>query len=248
MFPTKYPTVLITGASSGIGCALAFEYARRFSKAEKAQNPSSSPASTPTKCRLKLILWARRLEELERIKTELEHKYGDVTVEIAAIDVTDSRSVFAAFDNLTAASGQNDFHGVDVVVVNAGIGEYPIALTGDIPPQDKGNPANLADRFEKGQKPVIETNVLGAMAVIHASVKHFMDRPKGPAGGHIVGIRAIPLAGAYGASKAALNYFLEVTRVEVMNRGIDVTVISPGFIDTPINNKLKSRPFGKFSA
>src|SRR5262249_56815547 len=61
--------------------------------------------------------------------------------------------------------------------------------------------------------------------------------------GHLVGIssiagyRGLPTSAAYSASKAALSIFLESIRVDLRARGIKVTDIRPGFIDTPLTKK-----------
>ncbi|MNM98350.1 N-acylmannosamine 1-dehydrogenase [compost metagenome] len=48
---------------------------------------------------------------------------------------------------------------------------------------------------------------------------------------------ALPRAGAYGASKAAVRYLIESLRIDLVNEGIDVTLISPGFVDTPLTRR-----------
>ena len=90
-------TVLITGASSGIGRALAFEFAARG---------------------YHLGLAARRLELLETLRDELRARYPNESrrIEIGALDVEQSESVAAALSPLFEALG-----GVDIVVVNAGV-------------------------------------------------------------------------------------------------------------------------------
>lgn len=58
--------------------------------------------------------------------------------------------------------------------------------------------------------------------------------------GQIVGIgslssfRGLPQAGAYGSSKAALHHMLESLRLDLRSYGIGVSIIHPGFIDTPL--------------
>ena len=60
---------------------------------------------------------------------------------------------------------------------------------------------------------------------------------------HIVGVSssvdymALPRAEAYGASKAALNYMLESLRVDLAPEGIDVSIVKPGFVKTPLTDK-----------
>jgi len=48
---------------------------------------------------------------------------------------------------------------------------------------------------------------------------------------------ALPRAGAYGASKAAVRYLIESLRIDLINEGIDVTLVSPGFVDTPLTRR-----------
>jgi NAD(P)-dependent dehydrogenase (short-subunit alcohol dehydrogenase family) len=48
---------------------------------------------------------------------------------------------------------------------------------------------------------------------------------------------ALPRAGAYGASKAALRYLLESLRIDLAAEGIDVTLVSPGFVDTALTRR-----------
>ena len=61
--------------------------------------------------------------------------------------------------------------------------------------------------------------------------------------GHIVGVSsvagysALPTALAYGASKSALTYFLNSLRFDLKPKGIDITVVSPGFVKTELTDK-----------
>ena len=89
-------TVLITGASSGIGAGMAREFA------QKGYN---------------LAICARRLERLETLKQELESLYG-VKVIAKTLDVTDYDQVFEVFQAF-----KTDFGSIDRVIVNAGVGE-----------------------------------------------------------------------------------------------------------------------------
>ena len=89
-------TVLITGASSGIGAGMAREFA------QKGYN---------------LAICARRLERLETLKQELESLYG-VKVIAKTLDVTDYDQVFEVFHAF-----KTDFGSIDRVIVNAGVGE-----------------------------------------------------------------------------------------------------------------------------
>lgn len=196
-------TILITGATSGIGKALAFEMAKRG---------------------YSLALAGRRSHELVRIRDEIITAHPSLQVEIKAFDVTQYNTVSPAVNELADALG-----GLDIVVANAGVG----------PPAKIG-----VGEFDKLMLN-IETNLIGAMATVDAAVSHFLKRGRG----HIVGIsslaafRGMPRNSAYSASKAGIAVFLETLRAEVLKKKIDVTVLYPGYIDTPINNMLKSRPF-----
>jgi NAD(P)-dependent dehydrogenase (short-subunit alcohol dehydrogenase family) len=93
---------------------------------------------------------------------------------------------------------------------------------------------------------IVETNLIGAITTVDAAVALF--RRQGP-GGQVVGIssvagvRGLPGSAAYSASKAGLTVYLEGIRAETYREPISVTTIAPGYIDTPINEDVKSRPF-----
>ena len=89
-------TILITGASSGIGAGMAREFA------QKGYN---------------LAICARRLERLETLKSELETRYG-IRVIAKILDVTDYDQVFEVFHDF-----KQKFGSIDRVIVNAGVGE-----------------------------------------------------------------------------------------------------------------------------
>lgn len=89
-------TVLITGASSGLGAMMARKFA--FLGYD-------------------LAICARRLERLETIKVELESQYG-IKVYVQTLDVTDHDSVFEVFESFANQAG-----GLDKIIVNAGVGD-----------------------------------------------------------------------------------------------------------------------------
>ncbi len=97
MTKTKTKTILITGASAGIGRHVALAFARRG---------------------YDLALAARRLESLEALKAQIAEAHPAVRVEIAALDVTQLDSVTAVIQSLAARFG-----GLDIIMANAGIGD-----------------------------------------------------------------------------------------------------------------------------
>ena len=93
---------LITGASSGIGKDMAFEFADRG---------------------FDLILVARSLDRLKEVKNEIIKKYGKCNVEIMKCDVSDIESVKKLYDDV-----RNKFVNIDVLVNNAGITKDKLML------------------------------------------------------------------------------------------------------------------------
>ena len=195
MANTERSTVVITGASSGIGRALALEMARRGHA---------------------LGLTARRMALLEQLRAELHAAHGrELRVELATLDVCQTDSVGPTLQELFARLG-----GLDTIVVNAGANDITHIGGGDLQKE-----INL-----------IQTNVVGAIATIHAATEYFLTRGKG----HIVGISSLaslqPIAtqAAYCASKAGLSMYLDSARIELRRKGIVVTDILPGYIKTDI--------------
>ena len=90
-------TVLITGASSGLGEGMAKLFA---------------------KLGYNLAMCARRTDRLESLQTEIMVQYPDIRIEYRMLDVSDYDSIFAVFDAFAV-----DFGHIDRVVVNAGIGD-----------------------------------------------------------------------------------------------------------------------------
>jgi short-subunit dehydrogenase len=196
-------TVFITGASSGIGRALALELARRG---------------------YDLFLTARRLDVLEQVRADIAAVDPARIVEIRQLDVTDDRDVATAIAEAAEKLGR-----CDIVVANAGLGNSGLVGEGSI----------------ERARAIVETNLIGAIATIDAAVALF--RRQG--GGQIVGIssvaavRGLPGSASYSASKAGLGVYLESVRAETYREPITVTTIAPGYIDTPINQDMRNRPF-----
>jgi len=97
-------TILITGASSGLGA----EMARQFAALGHD-----------------LALCARRTDRLEELRSDIARTHPDVRVEVRALDVTDHDAVFRVFEEFRA-----EFGSLDRVVVNAGLGKGQPLSTG----------------------------------------------------------------------------------------------------------------------
>jgi len=198
----KDKVVLVTGASSGIGRALAVELGRRGAR---------------------VALTARRAEELLKAAEEVERAGGQALALPA--DVRSAEEMKGA-----AARVRERWGGVDVLVANAGMSTTTFGADLDA--------AEATD--------VISINVIGVVNSVAAVLPDMLARRRG----HLVAIsslascRGLPRSGAYSASKAAVSTFFESMRVDLRRSGIDVTVIHPGFIRTPMTaNRKRKLPF-----
>ncbi|HLS55554.1 MAG TPA: SDR family oxidoreductase [Zeimonas sp.] len=186
--------VFVTGASSGIGEALAREYHRRSTG-------------------LQIGLVARRADELERVAALLP----GAVVHRVALDVTDRDALARAAHDFVAATGGPP----DVVIANAGISAG--TLTGE---------AQDAEVFKR----IVDVNVTGLFDTFSPFVPAMRARGQGTLVGiaSVAGIRGLPGAGAYSASKAAAIAYLESLRVELRGSGVRVVTIAPGYVRTPM--------------
>lgn len=199
----KDKVVFLTGASSGIGEALAIEIAKRGAT---------------------LGLLARREEMLKTLAEKCESL--GAKARIFAADVVDAEAVQKSADAL-----REEFGRIDILIANAGIG---------------GNNRETRDLEPDAVKKVIDINLIGAVNSVHAVLPQMLERKSGQlvAISSLAGFRGIPKSAAYSASKAGMTAFFESVRLDVLHRGVDVTIIQPGFIKTPLTEGRKSKmPF-----
>ncbi|XP_063972410.1 dehydrogenase/reductase SDR family protein 7-like [Diachasmimorpha longicaudata] len=190
--------VMITGASSGLGEALAHVF---YSSG----------------CRL--ILVARRKDELERVKNTLMHTHHTVTTHpptVLSVDLTEVNSLPKEIDKLLAIHGK-----IDVLINNAGISYRGEAATTEMDVDVK----------------VMLINYFAQIALAKAILPSMIKRRSG----HIVcvssvqGKIAIPYRSAYGASKHALGAWCDSARAELAESNIKITVVNPGYIKTDLS-------------
>ncbi|MFM9834982.1 MAG: SDR family oxidoreductase [Methylophilaceae bacterium] len=207
--------LFITGASSGIGQALARECAKRF---------AGSRVNVDQKVNIGLV--ARRYGELQLLADELQQQYQTNSA-IYTLDVRDSKALQIAADDFIARFGAPD-----IVIANAGVSR------GTLTQEQEDISAFHA---------VFDINVMGMVHTFSPFIATMRQAALQGKGGQLVGvasiagIRGLPGAGAYSASKAAVISYLESLRVEMKAFGIDVTTIAPGYIRTPMTdvNKYK---------
>lgn len=186
--------VFITGASSGLGEALARQYA--------AQGAT-------------LGLVARRGEVLTALAASLPGQHATY-----ALDVTDHAALAAAAHDFIARFG-----GADIVIANAGVSHGTLTEH----PEDQ----RVFDT-------ILATNVSATVATFTPFIETMkqQDTERRLVGiGSVAGIRGLPGAGAYSASKAAVLCYCESLRLELKPFGIKVVTIAPGYIATPMTAK-----------
>jgi len=175
-----------------------------------------------------LGLCARRTEPLRALADDLTRQHTERRVIVRPLDVMDTAAVREAIQGIFSELGN-----VELVIANAGIG---------------GKQRVGAGEFTRSRD-IVATNLLGAMATVDAAVECWRalgvsDRPRRIVGiTSVAGFRGLPGSTAYSASKAGLSIYLEGVRGEVRELGIEVIDLAPGYIDTPINQDMRSRPF-----
>jgi short-subunit dehydrogenase len=185
---SKCPVVIVTGASSGIGRALALRLGSEG---------------------YRVGLIARRRDELQAVASQ-------IAVAVPAVaDVGDRAALRAAVAEIEGRLGP-----ADVMVANAGFG-MPTHL----------DPLNIADVEQ-----TIRVNLMGVIYSVEAVLPGMLTRGSG----HLLAIsslaafKGLPGESAYCASKAAVNAYMEGLRIALRARGVVVTTVCPGFVETPM--------------
>ncbi len=199
----KNKVILLTGASSGIGEALAVEISKHGGI---------------------IGLLARRKDYLTEIQKDINESGG--TARSFECDVTDTDQVIASARQLAEEFGR-----IDVLIANAGIG---------------GNNRETRTLEPDAVAKVININLIGAVNSVSAVLPDMLKRGSGQlvAISSLAGFRGLPKSAAYSASKAGMTAFFESVRLDVQHKGVDVTIIQPGFIKTPLTSGRENRmPF-----
>ena len=134
------------------------------------------------------------------------------------LDVTNSNQCKAVFENIT-----KKFNDIEISVFCTGMHD---------PKSEKE--FNL-DKI----KEIMEVNYFGTMNSINSVYKYYSEKKSGQISivSSVAGYRGLPAAGAYCASKSALTSFAESLHFEMKRKNIRISLVSPGFIKTPMTDK-----------
>jgi len=183
--------IWITGASSGIGKAVALKF---------AENGWTVAAS------------ARRENLLSELK-EINKNIHSFPLDVTNIDQCKQVSI-----NII-----EQFKNIDICVFGTGMHD---------PKSEK--------KFNLGKiREIMEVNYFGTMNSINSIYDFFSEKKNGQISivSSVAGYRGLPAAGAYCASKAALTSFAESLHFDMQMKNVRVSLISPGFIKTPMTDK-----------
>lgn len=187
--------VWITGASSGIGEHIALALAHGGAK---------------------LVLSARRLNELERVKENCLKTGKNLTerdVLVLPMDVTAIDQLEFHFQQVIEHFGK-----LDILVNNAG----------------RSQRADWEDIELGVDREMFDLNVFGVVALSRIVVRYFQKKKEG----HIVvtsslaGVRAVPFSGSYTGAKHAIHGYFDALRIEKLASNITVTLLCPGPVFT----------------
>ena len=182
-----FTSVLITGASSGLGAALSAELAGDG---------------------VHLVLVGRDAIRLETTANACRTR--GAMVETCVIDITDADQTAKALSEADAR------HAFDLVVANAGVA--------------------FGQETPESAQLTVDTNVSGVLNTLHDIQAGMIARGHGQIGlvSSLAAFRVLGGPPAYAASKAWIRIYGEALRGRLARKGIGVTVICPGFVDTPM--------------
>ncbi|MFD0986520.1 SDR family NAD(P)-dependent oxidoreductase [Methyloligella solikamskensis] len=165
---------------------------------------------------VKVAATARLSEALERLAAE----HANITVYPA--DVLDPEAL-----KESAARIGGELGAIDLVVAGAGMYE----------------PFDINDVDVAGFGKTMDLNVTGVMNTVAAVLPTMLARRSGHIAlmGSLFGYTGWPGNGGYGASKAAVINLAESLKLELHKTGVDITLVSPGFVDTQLNASYEGK-------
>ena len=159
---------------------------------------------------------ARTIGDLESLATEAQNLSGQILP--FPLDITDRDDCSRVFDRIFDQAGLPD-----LAVLNAGT--YVRFAASEF----------TAQAFERQ----IAVNVIGTVNCLEPVMRAMIAARRGRLGvvSSVTAYRGLPLASAYGASKAALTNMCEALRPELERHGVLISVVHPGFVRTPLTDK-----------
>lgn len=133
------------------------------------------------------------------------------------LDVTDAEAVLSAHERIVAETG-----GIDLAVLNAGV----------------WHPMNAADYDAGLALQSMTVNYGGIVNALGPLIPTMLAKGSGHIAlvASVAGYRGLPKAAAYAPSKAAVIALAEVLRLELESRAITVSLVNPGFVETPMTS------------
>ena len=194
----KGKVVAITGASSGMGKAIAIELAKNGAK---------------------VVLGARRTEQLQQVVEEIKNKGGEAS--FAQIDVKDKADLVRLVNTAVDQYGK-----LDIIINNAGVSQL----------------SRIDELDIDGWEEMIDINLKGVLYGMAAAIPIFKKQQSG----HVVniistsGIKIVPMQGVYAGTKNAIRTIAEAFRQE-SDGTIRITGISPGVVRTDFAENIKNK-------
>ena len=169
-----------------------------------------------------LCLTARETNRIDVISADLGVR-GAVQVDTVSLDMTDAEEL----GNIVSRAARS-LGGLDTVIL----------VAGQLPNQDEVN------RDPQCLRETMEVNATSAMVLLNDAATFFEQQGHGQivAIGSVAGDRGRATNYAYGAAKGALEIFLSGLRQRLHKRGVQVLLVKPGFVDTPMTAAFKKGP------
>lgn len=184
--------VWITGASSGIGKALAAECALQGAQ---------------------VILSARRLEELEKVRVSLLHPDHHISI---AMDITDEAQVRHAYEQVLDQKGR-----IDLLINNAGLSQRAL----------------ITETSMQTERAIMEIDYFSQVFLTKLALPTFIAQKSGRIAyiSSVAGLLGTQYRATYSAAKAAIHMWANSLRAEVAQDSVKVSVIFPGFVKTNVS-------------
>ena len=184
--------VWITGASSGLGKALATECASKGAV---------------------LILSARRVEDLEKVRLSLANPEQHISI---TVDITDENQVRHAYEEVLKAKGR-----IDWLINNAGLSQRAL----------------IAETTMQTERAIMEVDYFSQVFFTKTVLPTFLKQKSGRVVfvSSVAGLLGTQYRASYSAAKAAIHMWANSLRAEVSKDGVEVSVVFPGFVKTNVS-------------